>query len=262
MLGVWLFGEMSSDRAEALFDRLRADGSVLGVFLSGSRGKGFHTAASDYDVYIVVQDESLEPARQRYPFRYSSIIDCIVASLSEFRDYAEPDSSSAWDRYSFARVKVLFGRARAEIQRLIDRKGRLPPESRIQTLRDALDAYLNAVYRSFKRLSQGDSLGAKLEAAQSVTPLLTFLFGLEGRHAPFTGYLERELNAYPLTRLPLSIADFLAGLEKTLQADAGAMQALLRQVDTLGHAEGLGDVFGGWGEAYPWRLEVSPEVKL
>ena len=77
---------MSSDQAETPFDRLRADGSVLGVFLSGSRGKGFHTDTSDYDVYIVVHDESLEPARQRYPFRYSSIIDCIVASLSEFRD--------------------------------------------------------------------------------------------------------------------------------------------------------------------------------
>ena len=125
-------------------------------------------------------------------------------------------------------------------------------------MRDALDAYLNAVYRSFKRLSQGDGLEAKLEAAQSISPLLTFLFGLEGRHAPFTGYLERELTTYPLTRLPLSVTDFLAGLERTLQADAGTMRTLLRQVDRLGHAEGLGDVFGGWGEAYPWLLEGSP----
>ena len=253
---------MSSDQAETPFDRLRADGSVLGVFLSGSRGKGFHTDTSDYDVYIVVQDEGLEPARNRYPFRYGPDIDCVVMSFTEFRAYAEPGSSNAWDRYTFAHVEVLFGSAKAEIQELVDRKGNLPPELRTQTLRDALDAYLNAVYRAFKRLKQGDGLGAKLEAAQSIPPLLTFLFGLEGSHAPFMGYLERELNAYPLTRLPLSIADFLAGLEKTLQADAGAMQALLRQVDTLGHAEGLGDVFGGWGEAYPWRLEVSPEVKL
>ncbi len=251
---------MSSDQAEALFDRLRTDPDVLGVFLSGSRGKGFHTAASDYDVYIVVADEGLEPAQDRYPFRYGPDIDCIVMSLRDFRAYAEPGSSNAWDRYTFANIKVLFGHARAEIQGLVDRKGRLPPELRTRTLRDALDAYLNAVYRSFKRLKQGDGLGAKLEAAQSIPPLLTFLFGLYGRHAPFTGYLERELNTYPLTRLPLSVADFLRSLEGTLQADIGAMQSLLRQVDRLGHAEGLGDVFGGWGEAYGWLLEFSPRV--
>ncbi len=251
---------MSSDPAETLFDRLRADEGVLGVFLSGSRGKGFHTAASDYDVYIVVQDEGLEFARRRYPFRYSSIIDCIVTSLSEFRAYAEPGSSGAWDRYAFAHVEVLLGGAKAKIQELVDRKGKLPLELRTQTLRDALDAYLNAVYRSFKRLKQGDSLGAKLEAAQSIPPLLTFLFGLEGRHAPFLGYLEHELTTYPLTRLPLSVTDFLAGLEKTLQADAGEMRTLLRQVDALGHAEGLGDVFASWGEAYPWLLEGLPDA--
>ena len=248
------------NQADALFDQLRTDQNVLGVFLSGSRGKGFHTAASDYDIYIVVQDEGLEPARQRYPFRYSPIIDCIVTSLNEFRTYAEPGSSSAWDRYAFAHVEVLFGSAKAEIQKLVDRKGRLSPELRTPTLRDALDAYLNAVYRSFKRLKQSDGLGAKLEAAQSIPPLLTFLFGLEGRHAPFAGYLGRELNSYPLEALPASAAELLAGLEKTLQADARAMQALLRQVDALGHAEGLGDVFAAWGEAYPWLLEGSPDA--
>ena len=251
--------------AAALFDRLRTDQGVLGVFLSGSRGKGFHTAASDYDVYIVVQDGSLESARQRYPFRYSPVIDCIVTSLSEFSTYAEPGSSGAWDRYTFAHAEVLFGGAKAEIQRLVDRKGRLLPELRTQTLRNALDAYLNAVYRSFKCLKRSDDLGAKLEASLSVSPLLTFLFGLKGRHAPFMGYLERELNAYPLKVLPVSAAELLTGLEKTLQADVGAMQTLLRHVDTLGHAKGLGedlaDVFEGWGEVYGWLLEGSPGLK-
>lgn len=251
---------MSSGQAEALFDRLRVDESVLGVFLSGSRGKGFHTDTSDYDVYIVVADEGLEPARRRYPFRYSPIIDCIVTSLSAFRAYAEPGAPGAWDRYSFAHVEVLFGNAEAEIQRLVDRKGRLPPELRNQTLRDALDAYLNAVYRAFKRLKQGDGLGAKLEAARSIPPLLSFLFGLYGRHAPFAGYLERELDAYPLGALPVSAAELLAGLEGTLQADAGAMQTLLRHVDALGRDEGLADVTEGWDEAYPWMLRFSAEA--
>ncbi len=93
--------------------------------------------------------------------------------------------------------------------------------------------------------------------SRSISPLLTFLLELEDLHAPFMEYLERELTAYPLTRLPLPVTDFLTCPEKTLQADAGAMQALLRRVDSLGYAEGLGDVFGGWGEAYGWLLEGS-----
>ncbi len=247
---------MFTDPTAALFDHLRTDPDVLGVFLSGSRGKGFHTDTSDYDVYVVVTDEGLESARQRYPFRYNPDIDCIVMSLTDFRAYAEPSSPDVWNRYSFAHVEVLFGSAKAEIQRLVDRKGRVPPDLRDQTLRDALDAYLNAVYRAFKRLKQGDGLGAKLEAAGSIPPLLSLLFGLDGRHAPFAGYLERELKAYPLP-LPLSVAELLGGLEGTLQANVGAMKTLLRHVDTLGHVEGLGDVFAGWGEAYGWMLRFS-----
>lgn len=240
-----------------LFDRLRTDTDVLGVFLSGSRGKGFHTPASDYDVYIVVTDEGLEPAQQRYPFRYTPNIDCIVASLTAFHAYAEPGSPDAWDRYSFAHVEVLFGHAKAEIQALVDRKGRLPPELRSQTLRDAPDAYLNAVYRAFKRLKRGDGLGAKFEAAGSIPPLLTFWFGLEGRVSPFAGYVEHELTCYPLQTLPIPVPDLLAGLEGTLNADLGAMKPLLNQVDRLGHAEGLGDVFAAWDDAYPWMLGLT-----
>ena len=156
---------------------------------------------------------------------------------------------------------MLFGGAEAEIQRLIDQKGRLPPELRTRTLRDALDAYLNAVYRSFKRLKQEDRLGAKLEAAGSIAPLLTFLFGLYVLHAPFTGYLARELTAYPLTRLPFPVSELLWWLEGTLQADIGAMKALLHHVDMLGHTEGLGDVFTAWGEAYGWLLEFPPKSR-
>lgn len=249
---------MSTDSTAALFNRLRANRSVLGVFLSGSRGKGFHADTSDYDVYVVVTDEGLKEAERYYPFRYAPNIDCIVTSLSSFRTYAEPGSPDAWDRYSFAHVEVLFGRAAEEVQELVDRKGQLSAEERTQTLKGALDAYLNTVYRAFKCLVRGNRLGAKLEATGSIPPLLSFLFGLENRVAPFAGYLARELTAYPLAALP-SVSDFLARLEGTLHADLGAMKPLLDQVDRLGHAEGLGDVFTAWDKAYPWMLGFGLE---
>ena len=73
----------------ALNEQLQTDKDVLGIFLSGSRGKGFHTASSDYDVYIVVQDAAVNRAKLRYSFRYSTDIDCTVISLTDFRAYAE-----------------------------------------------------------------------------------------------------------------------------------------------------------------------------
>ncbi len=240
----------------ALLDQLRADQAVLGAFLSGSRGKAFHTVSADYDVYVVVQDAA-ERSKLRYPFRYSAAIDCIVVSLTEFRDYAEWGSSGHWDRYSFAHVNVLFDRTDGTIQKLVEQKGKIPTEHRTPVLRSSLDAYLNAVYRSFKCLKRGDTLGAKLEAATSVPFLLTFLFALESRHAPFAGYLARELNAYPLTRLPLSVAALLSSIDDALKADVRAQQTLLGHVDKLGHDEGLDDVFRGWDDAYPWMLNFS-----
>ncbi len=126
----------------ALSERLYADEDVLGVFLSGSRGKGFHTDLSDYDVYIVVQDAAVNRAKQRYPFRYSVDIDYIVVSLTEFRAYAEWGSSHHWDRYSFAHVNVLVERKNGEIQKLVGQKGQIPAEYRTATLRSTLDAYL------------------------------------------------------------------------------------------------------------------------
>ena len=250
---------MSEQPFAALLDQLRADQDVVGAFLSGSRGKAFHTASSDYDVYVVVQDAAAERTKLRYSFRYSAAIDCIVISLSEFRDYAEWGGSDHWDRYAFAHVKVLFEHTGGTIQKLVEQKGGIPTEHRTSVLRSSLDAYLNAVYRSFKCLKRGDKLGAKLEAAASVPLLLTFLFALESRHAPFAGYLARELETYPLSVLPLPVAEFLAHLDRVLTAEVRAQQTLLRCVDRLGHAEGLENVFKGWDDAYPWMLNFSED---
>lgn len=244
---------------EALMAKLQADTDVLSAFLSGSRGKGFATPASDYDVVIVVHDDAIARCQVRYPFHYDPCIDCVVVAFSKFRTYAALGSPDAWDRYAFTHVKVLSDRTGGEVQALVDEKGRVPYDRRDELLRGSLDAFLNGVYRALKCVRNRNDLGARLEAANSVAPLLEFLFALEGRHAPFAGYLERELATYPLRRLPLTPTDLLDSINRVLQAEVATLQKLLRVVDVLGKQEGFGDVFEAWGEAYPWMQRFTPD---
>jgi hypothetical protein len=241
----------------ALCRRLQSDSDVLGYFLTGSRGKGFAAEGSDYDVVIVVEDSARDAARNRYPLRYHRKIDCIVHSIGEFRKYGSLGSSQAWDRYSFAHLNVEFDTT-GEIQRLVDEKGALPPSQRSAFLADRLDTYINAVYRSIKGSARQDPLAARLEGAGSIDPLLSVIFGLEGRHAPFLGYLECELRSYPLGSFPLSPEQLLEALVSILSTDGvAAQQKLLRVLDRLCRREGLGHVFDGWGEDYSWMLSYG-----
>lgn len=256
---------MPADQAfDILLSKLQTDTDVLSAFLSGSRGKGFSTPDSDYDIVVVVQDEAVRRCQERYPFRYDQAIDCMVIGFSEFHAHAALSSPEAWNRYAFAHVKVHFDRTDGKVQALVDEKGHVPNDRREGVLRGSLDAYLNAVYRSLKCVRNRNDLGARLEAANSIPHLLEFLFALEGRHAPFAGYLERELAMYPLMRLPLASPDLLSLINHALRADVIALQNLLKVVDGLGRQEELDDVFAAWDEAYPRMRHFIPveELKL
>ena len=235
------------------------DASVVGLFLSGSRGKGFESPHSDYDVRIVfVDDAALKKAADTYRvFEQGQVIELGYTTLEELRTYAQLGSEFAWDRYSFAHVTALVDKTGA-LQPLIDAKGKLPEEKRVPYLRDELDAFINAVYRSLKCHRAGNTLGAKLEAVAGVPYLLNVVFGLEGRHAPYLGYLERELKAHPLASFPLD-ADGLLELISEI-ADSGgisAQQQLMRTIECLCKNEGMADVFDAWEEAYPWLLSYK-----
>jgi hypothetical protein len=248
-----------ADQAFAeLLEQLRRDSDVLGAFLSGSRGKGFSTVHSDYDVIIVVHDGKLAACQARYPFRYAAGIDCITHDLTGFYHYAAYGSLEAWNRYDFAHVQMLFDHT-DDLPRLIKEKGRVPAEHQEEMLRETLDAYVNGLYRSLKCLRNASILGARLEAAVSVSALLTFLFALEGRHVPFPGYLERELNHYPLVGLPLGPEELLSLIDRVLvSADVEAQQAVLRMVDKLARDAGLSNVLADWGDDYAWMQNFTP----
>src|SRR3989339_802843 len=117
--------------AEELYKKIlseaQKDENIIGFWLDGSRGKGMITANSDYDCKMVVKDGLEKDYKEKYKTEHSVGVDVDVMSLSEFREYAEWGSETAWDRYNFTRLKALVDKT-GEIQKLIDAKGVVPPE--------------------------------------------------------------------------------------------------------------------------------------
>lgn len=238
--------------AAACFEKLKAEAArdpyVLGLFLSGSRGKGFEIAHSDYDIVIVVQDEAPDTVAQAYT-RYAEHpqLEVFPRTLAAFRSANALGSDTAWARYDYSHVRAILDKT-GEIQDLIDAKGTLPQAQRDAYLRNNLDAYLNAHYRALKRHRAGDGLGAKLEAVCGLPFLLATLFGLEGRHAPYLGYLERELRAYSLEHV--SGPRLLELIEDVTEGDPVAQHELFLLLERLCLEAGLDDVYLAWGDAY------------
>ena len=238
------------------FDQLRElardDPNVLAFWLGGSRGKGLATEHSDHDCLMIVTDAALGDYRDRFQQLGQSDIDCIVMTLGQFQAYAEWDGPQAWDRYSFAHARVDIDKT-GEVQALMDAKACVPAAARAAFIDAALDHYVNQVYRALKNFRDGRPIAARLEAAESIPPLLDALFALHGgRLRPFYKYLQWELEAYPLDRLPWPAAVFLEKLLAILQsADADLQREIFGKIETVFRAAGHGRVFDAWGIALP-----------
>ncbi len=238
---------------QQILDDARADPNILGLFLGGSRGKGFENEFSDYDICVIMADDAPELAHERYLQLNSESIDLWIYPFSQFRDESAWDGPEFWDRYNYAHVTALIDKCHGQIQQLIDERSKIPPEQRIPWISGRLGGYINSLYRSLKCMHKGNLRGARLEAHDSIGYLLDVLFGYESRHRPFYGYLERELRAYPLTSIPLSGDQLLAKIDtSSASADRATQQELLAMVDTLLRPAGFGDVFDDWDEKYAW----------
>ena len=149
------------ERFEDLLEEAKADKNIIGLFLTGSRGKGFETENSDYDVDMVVKDKVAEEYKKKYEM-HTSNIDLGVSSLSEFTKYAAWQSDYHWDRYNFTHVQALID-TNGQIQKLIDEKGSIPADKKEDFIRFNLDAYLNGFFRSVKSYIRNDKAGILLE---------------------------------------------------------------------------------------------------
>src|SRR5215207_3064941 len=125
------------DQFQRLLREAQDDPSIVGLALTGSRGKGFGTDASDFDVLLVVRPEMLAAYRTRfYEEEPWSAFDSWVTSLPELEPVAASwEEPLAWEefcnlRYSFANISALVDKS-GQLQRLLDEKGFIPEEHRL-----------------------------------------------------------------------------------------------------------------------------------
>jgi hypothetical protein len=233
---------------EELVEVARADERVLGLVLTGSRGRGvFVRPESDWDVRLVVSNDALRECEQRFETAHGSTVEVAVCSLAQFEQAGELGSPNEWDRYSYAHAEVVLDKLDGRIAGLVAEKGVLPPREAHDVASRALDGYINSYHRSAQNAGLGLSIEARLDAAESVAPFLTALFAVHGRVRPFNKYLRWELETYPLGDALWGADALLPRLEAIVSTGAlREQQTLFRDVEALARKHGLGEVVDSW----------------
>lgn len=235
-----------------LLEAAQADERVVGLLLGGSRGKdaAYVTERSDYDVYVIVVDEATrDDYAARFPSAHGDPVEVFVSTLDSFRLHALPGSGSEWNAYTFAHVTPLVDRLEGEIGRLAQEKARRDPETTAPPL---LDGYVNLYYRAAKSRRDGLVLEAHLDAAESMSWLVDFLFAACGRVRPYNKWLLWELRAHSLPE-PWSAERIGRALAAVLgSGDLREQEVLFRDVERFARSRGYGEVLDGWEPDLEW----------
>ena len=229
-----------------------ADSNILGLFSTGSCGKEMTTDESDFDVTMIVKDETIKEYQNKYKGIGGVMCDLSVKTMNGFKDDAAWGGPMVWDRYNYTHLKAEVDKT-GEIQKIIDEKGVIPLNKREEFISTSLDGFINQVYRSVKCWRDGNQIASGLEAADGIPSLLQAIFGLEGRVKPFYKYLDWELTNYPLKKIPWSKDEFISIILKIVQTgDLSAQQTVLKSVEDIFRKEGFNQVFDSWEEMLPW----------
>jgi len=235
-----------------LLARARADTTVHGAVLTGSRGRAaFVHADSDWDVRIFADDAP--SARERYATPHGSVVEAVVIPLRALQDLADPSSAVAWDRYSYVHATVVVDRTGGAFEQTIAAMETLSEESARTIASAGLDDYINSYFRSLKNERAGLILESHLDAGESLRPLLTTLFALQRRVRPFNKFLGWELETHPLPGDRWTASRLLPRLAVIQATGAVRDQAeLLRDVEWLARDAGHGDVIDSWEPDVAW----------
>ena len=245
-----------------VYEEAKVDPKILGFFLAGSRGKGRPKEHSDYDTYIIVEDDVVQEYKVKYPFRKYEGVDLIVIGFTEFKKMCFWGSGDEFGRYTFTHVKALLDK-NGQIQKIIDEKGRIPAEEVSKFIPLAIDAYVNFFYRSLKCIRDGDLPAARLEAAYAIPPFLNVIFAIHGgRLSPYYKYLRWELEEFPLDKFPISPSELIDDLMLILEtADCKTQQKLMRVTEDICRKEGYGFQFDTWEGDYVWMMDFRPDLQ-
>jgi hypothetical protein len=226
----------------------RADPDVVGLVLTGSRGRGVYVRPeSDWDVRMVVREEARARCRDRYAAPRGSPLDVALLSPSELERAGAIGSPTEWDRYSYVHAQVVLDKLEGRIAELVAEKSVLPADVARPVAERALDTYVNSYYRSVKNRRDGLATAAHLDAAESISPFLTALFAIQGRVRPFNRFLRWELERFPLDGDLWSADRLLPRLEAiTATGDPGEQQRLFRDAERLARERGLEAVVDEW----------------
>ncbi len=246
---------MASKRADKkfkkLYQELKNDPNILAFWLSGSRGKGLITKYSDYDPVIIVKNKVKNKYIKKYIKDSSDHgFDFIIKTLGELKKHAIPGSDTAWERFNYAYIKVLFGKMK-KIQKIIDEKSVVSKKEAKKTISSGLDAFINQIYRSAKCKRDGNFAASRLEMAEAVPPFLNCIFALEGRVKPYYKYLELDLKNHPLKKLPWSGAELIKKLVKILkEGDEKTLMELFKKTRPIFRKSGYGSIYDSWKGKY------------
>lgn len=237
---------------DELIETAKNDENIIGLFSTGSCGKGMVTDESDYDVTLIVKDGVADDYRAKFKSYGGVLCDLSVKTLNQLREAAAWDGPMSWDRYNYTHLKAEIDKT-GEIQKLIDEKGIIPLDKKEEFVSASLDGFINQVYRSVKCFRDGNKIASQLEAADSLPSLLNAIFGLEGRIKPFYKYLDWELTNWPLEKLPWAKAELILIILKIIQTgDISTQQMVLRAVEKVFRQEGFNQIFDSWEEMLLW----------
>jgi hypothetical protein len=227
-----------------LLARAEADPNVVGLIVFGSRGfDEYVTEDSDFDVLVIVESQ---PEPWRTP--HGTGVEVWPMTLEEFRGHALSGSTDAWNRPTFLGVRVILDKRKGEIDHIVRQKQRLAPDEARANVPVAADDYINSLYRSLRNLEGGRLLEGRLDGLESLAPLLTTAFALEGRVRPFNKWLRFEV-----AREPLSIDGLIEAVEAVSRGPTTVNQrAAFRLLESALRAAGFDAAVDSWAPDVAW----------
>jgi nucleotidyltransferase-like protein len=225
---------------EELLEVARSREEVVGLFVFGSRGRGFMVdERSDWDVCVVLADaEARDAFAREFPSAHGDRVEIVTATLEGIRDL-----SSEHARYASAHADVVLDKTGGRLTRVLAGQESLPEGSRDSVVRDALDGYVNQTYRSLR-------YGTRLDAVEAIPYALRTIFALEDRVRPYNKYLEWELNHHPLDGWTAD--ELLPLLDRVLTGEPAAQHELFNRIEPPARSAGFGDVVDSWEPDVEW----------